>query len=210
MEKLTARQRKILEFITAAIEEKGYAPSFREIGKAMGIKSTNGVSDHLKALEKKGYLKRDGSKSRSIRVTSLFSGVTKEGVRKIPMVKKLLSKEPLLSPDNVNGNMAVDGDLLGGKSEIICYQVGEEKIPYEGVFKGDYLFFDRADKYETGDKLLVIERNKINLRAYAPEDDGSIRLEAVDKKGKSVTIKEGGRTSIQIIGKVLGLFRQLS
>jgi len=56
MKALTARQREILEFITQTIEDKGCAPSFREIGRAMGIKSTSGVSDHLKALERKGYL----------------------------------------------------------------------------------------------------------------------------------------------------------
>src|ERR1700741_1983471 len=67
MQGLTERQRQILEFITKRIGEQGYPPTIREIGVEMGIRSTNGVNDHLKALERKGFLKREGLKSRALR-----------------------------------------------------------------------------------------------------------------------------------------------
>src|SRR5213595_1668306 len=66
-EPLTERQEKILAFIKKAILEQGYPPTIREIGEEMGIRSTNGVNDHLKALERKGYLKREVLKSRALR-----------------------------------------------------------------------------------------------------------------------------------------------
>src|SRR5437868_1626494 len=71
MQGLTERQRQILEFITRRIGEQGYPPTIREIGEEMGIRSTNGVNDHLKALERKGYLKREVLKSRALRPVSM-------------------------------------------------------------------------------------------------------------------------------------------
>src|SRR5690606_25276311 len=71
-EALTRRQRQILDFITASINERGYPPTLREIGEHFGIRSTNGVNDHLKALEKKGHLRREDLKSRAMRPVSML------------------------------------------------------------------------------------------------------------------------------------------
>src|SRR5215213_4057429 len=73
-EALTQRQRDILDFISASIVERGFPPTLREIGEHFGIRSTNGVNDHLKALEKKGHLRREDLKSRAMRPTSLMNG----------------------------------------------------------------------------------------------------------------------------------------
>ncbi len=81
MQGLTGRQREILEFITKRIEEQGYPPTIREIGEHMGIKSTNGVNDHLKALERKGFLKREGLKSRALRPVQAEGGSTGPAAR---------------------------------------------------------------------------------------------------------------------------------
>ena len=70
-DQLTPRQREILNFITASINERGYPPTLREIGEHFGIRSTNGVNDHLKALEKKGYLRREDLKSRAMRPVNM-------------------------------------------------------------------------------------------------------------------------------------------
>lgn len=70
MQGLTQRQAQTLDFIRASIEERGYPPTLREIGEFMGIRSTNGVNDHLRALERKGYLRREDMKSRALRVVS--------------------------------------------------------------------------------------------------------------------------------------------
>ena len=78
---LTERQREILDFITASIVDRGYPPTLREIGEHFGIRSTNGVNDHLKALEKKGHLRREDLKSRAMRPT----GAILPFERKVPV-----------------------------------------------------------------------------------------------------------------------------
>lgn len=98
-ETLTERQREILEFITSSITERGYPPTLREIGEHFGIRSTNGVNDHLKALEKKGHLRREDLKSRAMRPTSLLADARRMG-EVVP-----LRREPKAPSSNV-GNVA--------------------------------------------------------------------------------------------------------
>ncbi|MCA9677843.1 MAG: transcriptional repressor LexA [Kofleriaceae bacterium] len=86
---LTDRQREILDFITASINERGYPPTLREIGEHFGIRSTNGVNDHLKALEKKGHLRREDLKSRAMRPTSMLPSSAGAGADVIPIDRKL-------------------------------------------------------------------------------------------------------------------------
>src|SRR6202142_4369279 len=92
---LTDRQREILEFITQSITERGYPPTLREIGSHFGIRSTNGVNDHLRALEKKGYLHREDLKSRALR--PLF---TEDNVVEVPVLGRVAAGQPMLAVPN--------------------------------------------------------------------------------------------------------------
>src|SRR5215510_10622196 len=95
-EPLTERQRQVLEFIARSIRERGYPPTLREIGEQMGIRSTNGVNDHLKALERKGYLLREELKSRALRpVTGMGEAV------EIPIVGRVAAGRPILAVENI-------------------------------------------------------------------------------------------------------------
>src|SRR5262247_1760436 len=101
-EPLTERQRAVLEFISDSIERRGYPPTLREIGEHMGIRSTNGVNDHLKALEKKGYLRREDMKSRALKLvedavpTPIRSAGSDDDVIDIPVVGRVAAGLPLL------------------------------------------------------------------------------------------------------------------
>src|SRR5664279_3372671 len=108
---LTDRQREILDFITQSIRERGYPPTLREIGLHFGIRSTNGVNDHLRALEKKGHLQREDLKSRALRpVTAAAARGAKGGADKhaaaadiveVPLVGRVAAGLPLLAVENV-------------------------------------------------------------------------------------------------------------
>ena len=94
-EPLTDRQKAVLEFISSSIESRGYPPTLREIGEHMGIRSTNGVNDHLKALEKKGYLEREDLKSRALRpISSEGAGPTGNTVE-VPILGRVAAGEPI-------------------------------------------------------------------------------------------------------------------
>src|SRR5215471_17599721 len=116
---LTDRQREILDFITRSISERGYPPTLREIGLHFGIRSTNGVNDHLRALEKKGYLQREDLKSRALRPTTAPSsgrGGARRDLRaaahadlvEVPIVGRVAAGAPLLAVENVQDTVQVD------------------------------------------------------------------------------------------------------
>ena len=110
--KLTERQRNILEFIRSVVEENGYPPTFREIGKRFGIKSTNGVNATLKALEKKGYLRRHSKLSRGIELLRS----TLPSTKRFPVVGKVAAGEPLLAEQNIESEIVVDDSLFSGEN----------------------------------------------------------------------------------------------
>src|SRR6266566_7412628 len=96
---LTSRQKDIYDFLLKTIREKGYAPSIPEIGKQFKIASTNGVSDHLKALEKKGYIRRVGK--RAIEVVNALGKTVLTATRDVPILGKVPAGKPFLSEENI-------------------------------------------------------------------------------------------------------------
>src|SRR5256885_514681 len=108
-EPLTDRQQQVLDFISQSIQERGYPPTLREIGEHMKIRSTNGVNDHLKALERKGYLLREELKSRALRPIGSI-GETID----VPLVGKVAAGRPILAVENVQDTVRVDKFFLGG------------------------------------------------------------------------------------------------
>src|SRR2546430_12072448 len=125
-EALTERQEKILAFIKRSIQEQGYPPTIREIGEHFGIRSTNGVNDHLKALERKGYLLRGELKSRALSV--IEGGKPARFARRevehapeansgrvvdVPVVGKVAAGDPMLAQENITDHVRIDSFLLG-------------------------------------------------------------------------------------------------
>ena len=116
---LTDRQREILDFITQSIRERGYPPTLREIGLHFGIKSTNGVNDHLRALEKKGYLQREDLKSRALRPVGargpMRAPSREEDMVDVPLVGRVAAGSPLLAVENIEDTVKVDRFFVGGE-----------------------------------------------------------------------------------------------
>ena len=110
MKELTNRQQEILDFISQSINERGYSPTLREIGSKMGIRSTNGVNDHLKALERKGFLIRDDQKSRTLRPVSLGG---EDDLLEIPVLGRVAAGEPILAVEEAEDSVKVDRCLIG-------------------------------------------------------------------------------------------------
>src|SRR5258706_1501842 len=107
-EALTDRQRAVLDFIGQSIEQRGYPPTLREIGEHMGIRSTNGVNDHLKALEKKGYLEREDLKSRALRPISLEGAGPTGQMVDVPILGRVAAGEPILAGDQAEAPGQLD------------------------------------------------------------------------------------------------------
>src|SRR3954466_11369934 len=106
---LTARQKQIYDFVLGTIREKGFAPSIPEIGARFKIASTNGVSDHLKALEKKGYIRRVGK--RAFEMISATGKSVLTGFREIPILGRVPAGKPFLSEENAEGLLTITSDM---------------------------------------------------------------------------------------------------
>lgn len=140
MHALTDRQLEVLRFIARQIEECGYPPTIREIGEALDIRSTNGVNDHLKALERKGYLTRDPVKSRALiptaaareelggegdNVVPFRHGAAKPGSHmvEVPIVGRVAAGQPILAQERVEDTVQVDAFLLGTNKKVYGLRV---------------------------------------------------------------------------------------
>src|SRR5688572_25069430 len=125
--KLTDRQQQVLEFIEDRIKSWGYPPTIREIGEHLGIKSTNGVADHLKALKRKGYLTQREMKSRTLAPVSPIRGgvlpaLTSRGQQTVavPLLGRVAAGEPILAEENAEGSVVVDALLLGDGRKVFA------------------------------------------------------------------------------------------
>ncbi|MFT5994200.1 MAG: repressor LexA, partial [Bradymonadia bacterium] len=157
MKGLTQRQLQVLEAIANSLSESGYPPTIREIGNSLGIRSTNGVNDHLKALEKKGYIERDTSKSRAIQMTSLAThelgldtsagaanadreGPSNEGVA-VPLLGRIAAGLPLDAADAAEDHVVVDPGMFGraGSNNVFALRVKGESMIEDGILDGDVI-----------------------------------------------------------------------
>ncbi|HYO68700.1 MAG TPA: transcriptional repressor LexA, partial [Archangium sp.] len=178
MEELTERQREILAFIVKETESRGFPPTIREIGEEMDIRSTNGVNDHLKALERKGYLTRGEQQSRSLVPTKrtrllLGLGVKKEsGLIEIPLLGKVAAGAPLLAQENVEDSVRIDSFLLGGQGrEVFALRVKGNSMIDDGIFDGDYLFVRKTPQAQAGDIVVALIEDEATVKRYYPEGE---------------------------------------
>ena len=176
---LTTRQRQVLEFIDAEVRQRGYPPSVREIGEAVGLSSPSTVHAHLAALQDKGYLRRDPSKPRAIEVTlepSTGADVDRRPVRHVPLLGDVAAGTGVLAAEQVEELMPVPEDLTGD-GELFMLRVRGESMIDAGIFDGDFVVVRVQPSADPGDvvvagipgeeatvKTFLRKRNKIVLR----------------------------------------------
>ncbi|MBH24180.1 MAG: repressor LexA [Myxococcales bacterium] len=213
MKKLTERQRLVLEFIIDQLDERGYPPTIREIGVHMQIRSTNGVNDHLKALERKGYLVRDESKSRALRPLFSADGTPLQTsapvtVQNVPLVGRIAAGNPIEAIQHSEETITVGEGLLGKSKEIFALRVKGESMIEDGILDGDIIFVGRQLEADQGDITAVMVDGEATVKRYYREE-GRIRLQPANSTMEPIYINDDEFLDTQILGKVLGVFRQL-
>ncbi|ATB34382.1 transcriptional repressor LexA [Melittangium boletus] len=215
MEELTERQREILGFIVKETESRGFPPTIREIGEEMDIRSTNGVNDHLKALERKGYLNRGEQQSRSLVPTKrarmlLGLGVKKEsGMVEVPLLGKVAAGAPLLAQENAEDSVRIDSFLLGGNGkEVFALRVKGQSMIEDGIFDGDYLFVRKAAQAQPGDIVVALIEDEATVKRYYPEAD-RIRFQPANATMQPIYVNRADFRSTMILGHVVGVYRKL-
>ena len=216
---LTDRQQQVLDFIAASITERGYPPTLREIGERLGIRSTNGVNDHLKALEKKGYLAREDLKSRALRpIGHIALGAPAPAVNdalalgddlvEIPLIGRVAAGQPILAVENVEDTVKVDRFLVGDHREVFALRVKGDSMIDDGIHDGDFIFVKKALHAERGDIVVALIEDEATVKRYFPEGD-VIRFQPANQNMQPILVKKKDFRSVNLIGIVVGVYRKI-
>jgi repressor LexA len=224
---LTQRQREILDFISASIVERGFPPTLREIGEHFQIRSTNGVNDHLKALEKKGHLRREDLKSRAMRpimpdggdvipfggrlatgTSNVQAIANSDDLAEIPILGKVAAGQPILAVENATDTVRIDKVLIGGHREVFGLRIVGESMIEDGIFDGDYVFVKKTPTARTGEIVVAMIEGEATVKRYFPEGD-KIRFQPANSNMAPIIVRKADFKSVDIIGVVVGIYRKL-
>lgn len=221
---LTTRQRQILEFITASINERGYPPTLREIGEHFGIKSTNGVNDHLKALEKKGHLRREDLKSRAMRPVNMPAAgrsrsgkgagnalrmdMNSEGLCNVPILGRVAAGQPILAVEDAEDTVRVDRFFVGNHEEVFALRIVGESMIEDGIFDGDFVFVRKSATAKPGDIVVAMIEGEATVKRYFPESD-LIRFEPANSNMSPIVVRKSDFRAVDLLGIVVGIYRKL-
>ena len=216
---LTDRQREILDFITRSIRDRGYPPTLREIGLHFGIKSTNGVNDHLRALEKKGHLQREDLKSRALRPVLAATAHRGRGgdkhaaaaaadIVEVPLVGRVAAGLPLLAVENVQDTVHIDRFFIGQSREVFALRVKGDSMIEDGIHDGDYIFVRKQLQANRGDTVVAMIGDEATVKRYYPEGD-TIRFQPANASMQPILVKKRDFKSVNLIGIVVGVYRKM-
>jgi repressor LexA len=212
MQGLTKRQAQTLDFIRQSIEERGYPPTLREIGESMGIRSTNGVNDHLRALERKGYLSREDMKSRALRLVSREPEVPAAGaddnLLDVQVLGRVAAGLPLLAEENVVDTVRIDRMLVRGGRDVFGLRVQGDSMINAGILNGDYIFVRKQATAEAGEIVVALIGDEATVKYYHPEKD-YVRFQPANDHMAPILVRASDFRPTMLLGVVVGVYRRL-
>lgn len=201
---MTDRQREILDFIRAEIHRRGFPPSVREIGEAVGLSSSSTVHSHLAALEEKGFLRRDPSKPRALEVLDYRDtdrAIDYGQVRAVPLVGQVAAGMPLLAAENIEATMPLPTEMAD-ESTFILRVRGDSMID-AGILDGDYVVVRQQNTATNGDIVVALIEDDATVKRFFMESD-RVRLQPENAALEPIYSRE-----VTILGKVVALFRRI-
>lgn len=189
-------QQRILEYIEKYMETNGYSPSVREIGQAVGLKSTSTVHGHLNRLEKKGLLHREAMKPRTIDLTREDKPVLK----RMTILGKVAAGMPILAEENADGFVTLPDNIIG-RGEHFILEVRGESMIYAGIMSGDFVVVRRQHTAVNGDIVIAMIEGEATCKRYFKEPD-RIRLQPENPRMRPFYAR-----SVDIAGKVVAVYR---
>ncbi len=204
MRGITKRQRQVLETIHEIMKEKGVPPTVREIGERLGLRSSCTVQRHLEALERKGFLRRDRTKARSMEIIRAEDPtMVPVPMVPVPVVGTVAAGAPILAAENIEEVFPLPRDVVKDDTCFMLRVQGDSMIE-AGIFDGDYVVVRQQPYAETGDIVVALIEDEATVKYYRPRR-GKIYLEPANAKMDPIVVKDA-----QIIGKVLMSIRRYS
>lgn len=212
MKALTARQQELLDFIEHHIVDKGYPPSIREMADQMGIRSTNGVNDHLKALERKGYLVREaGLKSRAIALLHPSAAQTRNEapeVLHVPILGRVAAGQPILAEEHLEGHWNLDPSMIGRAGVQFALQVRGDSMIEKGILDGDTVFVRQQNHADAGQTVVAMIEGEATVKTFRPYKD-QVVFEPANPDVAPIVIHRSDFRQTDILGVVTGVFRRV-
>ncbi len=192
MEKISKRQEEIFNFIKQRLDDTGIAPSVREIGEAVGLRSTSSVQYNLNALEDAGYIIRDANLKRTVRIANMKSTVS------VPLVGTVTAGMPILATQLIEDYIPVSG-VTG--NNLFALKVKGESMINAGILDGDIVIVEQCPTADNGDIVVALVDEEATVKRFYKED-GHFRLQPENDKFEPIIVDE-----CAIAGKVKALIR---
>ena len=211
---LNKREKAILKFIEKQIKANGYPPSVREIGKAVGLRSTATVHGYINSLSEKGYIKKEQQKGRTLK---LLKGGAVEGqttitetkevysgreMVEVPIIGKITAGEPILAVENITDTFPIPLDFVGNSESFMLTVRGESMIE-AGILDGDYILVKKQSAANNGEIVVALIGEEATVKTFYKEKD-HIRLQPENSTMDPIIVP-----NCEILGKVAGVFRKM-
>ena len=205
---LTTRQHTVLEAIRTCIRERGYPPTIRELGRQLGIKSLRGVTTHLDAIARKGFLKRE-PRARSISLLDVMAPF--QQALRVPIVGRIRAGVPVLTQEHVEGHLVVDGAWVGAASpsmtpEYFAFKVCGERMVNAGIMDGDYVIVRPQASAEHRDIVVALLGEEATIQRVIKDGE---QMQLCSEPQTAVPPSVTPASSVTILGKVVAMLRRL-
>ncbi|PLS04760.1 transcriptional repressor LexA [Neobacillus cucumis] len=206
MVKISKRQQDILEFIKGEVRSKGYPPSVREIGEAVGLASSSTVHGHLARLESKGLIRRDPTKPRAIEILDADEAaqIPRNKVVNVPVVGKVTAGLPITAIENVEEYFPLPESLAPSDEQVFMLEIMGESMIEAGILDGDYVIVKQQQTANNGDIVVAMtEDDEATCKRFFKEKD-YIRLQPENSAMDPIILR-----NVSILGKVIGVYRHI-
>lgn len=209
MERLTPRQKMILDFIQDAVAKQGYPPTVREIGAATGLRSSSTVHAHLGKLEKKGYIRRDPTKPRAIEILvpepspSLPPQIQPAEMVSVPILGRVAAGLPVLAEENIDDYLNVPIDFVKQGASQFCLRVKGDSMIDAGILDGDMVLVRQQNSAENGEIIVAMLGDEATVKRFYRLND-KVKLQAENPNYEPIYSRE-----VVILGKVTAVFRMM-
>jgi len=209
---LNEKQQEILDFVNKQVEEKGYPPSVREIGRAVGFKSTSTVHGYLQQLEEKGIIKKDPAKPRALKVigdkpkknvSSVAGLYSKKELVDVPIIGKVTAGQPILAVENMEGTFPLPVEYLHNSNAFMLRVRGDSMVE-AGILNNDLVLVKQQPTANNGEIVVALIEDEATIKTFYKEKN-YIRLQPENQHMEPIIVKD----NMSIIGKVVGVFRKL-
>ncbi len=205
MTELTDRQQQVLDFIRATVAERGYPPTVREIGEAIGLSSPSTIHSHLSTLVKAGQIRRDPTKPRAIEVLAPeTSDLPARGIRQVPLLGRIAAGRPILATEDVEDILPLPEDFVGSGPVFMLKVKGDSMIG-AGILDGDHVVI-RSQKDAANGEIVaaLVDSEEATVKRFERKG-GKVILHSENPDFEPMVFER----DVEIIGKVVSVFRRV-